>query len=350
MLSTDGGNLPLAEGVVGGHVAVMRVSRANSIIAPRAWRARRFAKPFSAPIVGPIFWRLMSLYLGQKMTGHPNLQTVYFFVHVPKCAGTTVEFHFRTALGDGYLHAPRWKNILRNVIGNCYSFSADDPRLAGVRVASGHSLTHNLARHFPGREIEECVLIREPLSYFVSFYNYRVQRFLDRTGPKPTSFERWYQAQRRNPMVRFLLNRYYDFGIAKLYGLSSHGRLCYLEERLSDFLFVGGHHRANEMIDGVSRMVGVPTQVESKNVSKRPVVKPENLPASLVSRIKRENALDTLLFERWSERGWRDKAPSLQSPVTKEVLSSFDQLHFVRSDMATGTNKYIQKISQQFSA
>lgn len=284
------------------------------------------------------------------MTGYQNLQTVYFFVHVPKCAGTTIEFHFRNALGDGYLHAPRWKNILRNVIGNRYPYSDDDPRLTGVRVASGHSLTHNFAHHFPGREIEECVLIREPLSYFVSFYNYRTQLFLDGTGPKPASFELWYRAQRRNPMVRFLLNRYYDFGIVKLYKLSSYGRLHYLEERLRDFLFVGGHHRANEMIAGVSRMIGASVRVESRNVSKGPVLKPGNLSASLVSQIAHENALDTLLFERWSERGWRDKAASLQPPMTKEVLSSFDQLHYVRSDLVTGANKFIQKTLQQFSA
>jgi hypothetical protein len=278
------------------------------------------------------------------MNEHSNAQTAYFLVHVPKCAGSTVEFHFQTALGDGYLHAPRWQSILRNLIGNRYPYSADDPGLSGVRVVSGHSLTRNLARHFPGRRIQECVLIREPLSYFISFYNYRVQRFSDGKGPKPPSFDRWYRAQHRSPISRFLLNRYYDNGVPALYRLSSRDRLSYLEERLSDFLFVGGHHRADEMIAGVSRMLGVPTQAKSQNVSKHRVLRPSDLPAKLVSQIKRENTVDMWLFERWSERGWRDETPSLRSRETKNVLSSSDQLHYIQSDMVTGVNKHILKI------
>ena len=45
-------------------------------------------------------------------------RVVHFLLHVPKCAGTTVEDHFRETLGPGFLLAPRWHNPLRAVIGN----------------------------------------------------------------------------------------------------------------------------------------------------------------------------------------------------------------------------------------
>ena len=72
----------------------------------------------------------------------------------PNCAGTTVETHFARHLGAGFLIAPRWNNVLRDVIGNRYP-GLD---LAGVRAVSGHSLSRSLAARLPGVEIRESVL------------------------------------------------------------------------------------------------------------------------------------------------------------------------------------------------
>ncbi len=95
-------------------------------------------------------------------------RVVHFVLHVPKCAGTTVEEHFRGPLHHGFLIAPRWEHVLRNIIGNRYQYPPDAPRLKPVKMVSGHSLSVSLKRHFPGAEIRESVLLREPLGYFLS--------------------------------------------------------------------------------------------------------------------------------------------------------------------------------------
>ncbi len=76
-------------------------------------------------------------------------------------------------------------------------------------------------------------------------------------APKPPGFASWYLAQRRNPISRFILNHYYEQGIPVLYRLSSRDRLAWLEERFREFWFVGSYRRADEMIAGISRELGV---------------------------------------------------------------------------------------------
>ncbi|MEL6335770.1 MAG: hypothetical protein AAFQ88_03880 [Pseudomonadota bacterium] len=236
---------------------------------------------------------------------------VYFLLHVPKCAGTSVEQHFEGALGEGFLRAPRWEHFLREVLGNRYSYGPQDPRLAPVRAVSGHSLSVSLKRYFAPRPVEECVLLRDPLGFFVSMYNYRHARAVERGQPVPPPFERWYGRQRRNPVSQFLLTRYFEVGVPKVYTLSSAQRLAYLEERLQGFRFVGSYKRATEMIAGVSEALGIEREIEQANVLHQRYWSADALSDAMRGQILRENRLDQVLFERWAARGWRDGAEPL---------------------------------------
>ena len=189
-----------------------------------------------------------------------------FLLHVPKCAGKSVEGHFRETLGNGYLTAPRWNNPLRVFLGQRYATSASDPRLPHLRVISGHALSMSMKRRFPDAEIRESVLLRDPVAYHLSLFNYRIMRYREGKRAKPPEFSSWYLAQRRNPISRFILNHYFDQGIPALYRLSSADRLAWLEERLRQFWFVGSYQHASEMIAGISRELGVPEQAQRRNI------------------------------------------------------------------------------------
>lgn len=254
---------------------------------------------------------------------------VHFLVHVPKCAGTTVEHHFQSHLGDGFLIAPRWESVWRNVLGNRYPYGPSDPRLARVRAVSGHSLSVGLARFFPGRDIRESVLIRQPQGFFLSNYNYRAMRHAEGWGPEPPAFETWYSAQRRNPITRFLLSRYFDWGSVALYRLSSSDRLAWLEERLARFHFVGQHRHAGEMIAGISREMGLPETVENRNVTTVRAIAAEELPDRLRLRIAEENPVDQALWDRWGDRKWAG-----QSTGTELALPRLDQARLLATDTA----------------
>jgi hypothetical protein len=257
-------------------------------------------------------------------------QVVHFLLHVPKCAGTTVEDHVRSTLGDGFLLAPRWHNPLRVVIGNHYSMAANDLRLPYLKAITGHSLGVSLKRHFPNAEIRETVLLRDPVGYHRSLYNYRIMRHRAGTGPEPPGFATWYRAQRRNPISRFILNHYFEQGIPALYRLSSRDRLALLEERFRDFWFVGGYQRADEMIAEVSHALGVAGQATRRNTGPECEV---GIDAAMCERIVAENALDQALWDRWAERGW--KADGLNPAAPPPVLPGNDRLRYVCSDIAT---------------
>lgn len=260
-------------------------------------------------------------------------RVVHFLLHVPKCAGTTARVHFSTALGAGYLLAPRWRNPLRVVLGERYAIRSEDPRLPGVRLVTGHSLSAAMKRHFPGAEIRESVLLRDPVGFHLSLYNYRVLLFREGTGPRPPDFADWYAMQRLNPVSRFLLNHYFDLRIPALYRLSSRNRLAFLEDHLRGFWFVGSYRRAAELIAGISRDLGVRGDASPKNVSTDPELTEAALDPAMRTRIIAENALDEALWERWKGRGWKGEGRDPQAPPPP--LPDNDRLRYLGSDIVT---------------
>ncbi|MEO1490610.1 MAG: hypothetical protein AAFV19_00470 [Pseudomonadota bacterium] len=263
------------------------------------------------------------------------MRIVHFLLHVPKCAGTTVEAHFRKHLGARFMIAPRWESPMRNFIGNRYP-GLSPQAMADIAVVSGHSVSANMEALFPGAEIRASVLLRDPLGHLLSFYNYRWTRYADGQGPEPPSFDDWYDAQRRNQISRFLLNRYFGQAVPALYRLSSQGRLRFLEARLAQFFYVGSYKHVGEMCAEISRELGIPDTVESENVTQSRKVSKEDLPSSLREQIAHENALDQCLYDRWKDRKWSG-APSGEAPP----LAALDQLGYVLGDIATGLRKKI---------
>lgn len=257
-------------------------------------------------------------------------RVVHFLLHVPRCAGTSVGEHFRAHLGEAFLIAPRWHNPLRLVLAERHAMRADDPRLARLKVVTGHSLGVSLKRHLAGAETRESVLLREPVGQLVSLYNHRIASHRAGTAPEPPAFPAWYRAQRRNPVSRFLLSHYFERRGPALYALSSRDRLAFLEARLGDFHFVASHTRADELVAGVSRELRLPERAPRRNVTQDPVLTEATLDPALARRIRAENALDQALWERWKDRGWiwEGRNPAGAPPP----LPGRDRLAYAASD------------------
>ena len=268
-------------------------------------------------------------------------RVVHFLLHVPKCAGTTVEDHFRATLGDGFLLAPRWHNPLRPILGNRYSMTPRDPRLPHLKAVTGHSMGVSLKRHFPGAEIRESVLLRDPVGYHLSLYNFRIARHRAGTGPKPPGFAAWYRAQRRNPISRFILNHYFEQGLPALYRLSSQDRLAWLEARLRDFWFVGSYRHTDELIAGISHELGIAQQAERRNTGPPGGMTQQALDQRMRQRIVTENAVDQALWDRWAERGWRADGHNPVEPPPH--LPNNDRLRYLGSDIASLFSRVVNR-------
>ena len=213
----------------------------------------------------------------------------------------------------------------------------------GIRTGSRETLkgcpdlARALARFFPGRPLRESVLLRDPVGWHVSFYNYRLWRAADRGEPTPPPFEIWLRGQRRNPIARFLLMRYFGIGYPGIYTMSSRARFVFLEDALTQFHFVGGHERCDEAVAGISRDLGVDDRVEPRNVGGGRNVPGElrakELPDALRMRIETMHALDLLLHRRWKDRGWSG-APAGGAEAALD-LPDDDRMIYLRSDAET---------------
>ena len=138
------------------------------------------------------------------------MDTLLIHIHVPKCAGTTLEQHFASELGvTGF-----WKTRKRTRKFPLELFSYKyDPTLPGpaekVRAISGHFAGHSLAKLFPERRIVRSLILREPQSLMLSWYNFRIMRYM-RKGQKPYSFSLFLRSMRMNPVAHFILERWVE--------------------------------------------------------------------------------------------------------------------------------------------
>lgn len=247
--------------------------------------------------------------------------TVYFMLHVPKCAGSTAIGHIEHHLGPAAQQAPRWSSPMRNFVGNRSPFKPNDPRLTGVRVLYGHALSQHFKSAFPDAEIKEAVTLRDPVGYFISLYNFRAGRAQRGAGPVDPPFERWYPAQRKNPISRFILYRYFGWPPPRLFA-PTRSRLAWLEQRLSRFWFVGSYRRVNELVNGMAEELGIPGDPAHLNSDPTKKIHANDVPEDLKRLIQEDNLLDDVLFRRWSDRGFdagRDPVEPAKELPTADV-------------------------------
>lgn len=235
------------------------------------------------------------------MNQTPN--PVWLLVHVPKCAGRTVENHILNQLpAEEILNPPRRKAPARYFSRPYYELP-DSRDYNRVRTVIGHHFGQSVMSFFPDREIRQCVMIRDPLSYMISYYNFRMNRYRGE-GRSLFPFELWYKTRPLNPISHFILNRYLEIPNTTLWRLPAQERLAILEEALSSFAFVSSLKACNDFLARLSKELDIPPAFDSINVTTNKFVTADDLSPSLRQQILEENTLDTALFEKYQDRGW----------------------------------------------
>ncbi|WP_417517914.1 hypothetical protein [Minwuia sp.] len=247
-----------------------------------------------------------------SMTDRP----VHFFVHVPKCAGRSIELHLEKYLGERFLYLRRKRGLKRHLSSEIYRLPQRfDP--AGTDAVSGHALGRSMASHFKGREIRESVLLRDPLSMLVSFYNFRMSRFTVEGWPH-VSFERFYQSRHVNPMSTFLLVNYLELSWTRLARMPRAEKFERLSERLADFWFVGDYRQCDSLIGRISVEFGIPDQAPRANVLEKKLLTVDTVSAAMRDRILDECALDQAIYDAWAGRGYDRMDDRPPAPVLRD--------------------------------
>jgi hypothetical protein len=230
---------------------------------------------------------------------------VHFVYHVPKCAGRTIDLHLALALPRSAYHRTRKRRGLGRFITR-YD-RTDLPHPDQAQVVGGHYLGISIDQLFAGRQIKRSILLRDPASHFVSYYNYRMARYISE-GLQPYSLDVAYGATPRNFITHYILKYFLELSWARIASLSDDEKYEIANAFLSTFWFVGDYQLCDDFIASLSDRLGISASATPRNTLAelvragrwRPIMM-DRLPPDMVADIRTENKLDQRLWETWRE-------------------------------------------------
>ncbi|HSM42759.1 MAG TPA: hypothetical protein VK862_18560 [Afifellaceae bacterium] len=252
---------------------------------------------------------------------------VYLFCHIPKCAGSTVKSHMDASAPGRAVRAKRRHGFLRDFGGDYTDVQRSGIRPDEVDFIGGHALSRSVVKAFPDRPIRPCVLIRDPLSFAVSFYNHRNRQAAD-AGHGAIPVEVYIRSLPKNPMIRVIMTRYLGIGYPTILRYGSADRFRMVDETLAGFWFVGSWMHASELIGRLSQELDLPDQVKIRNAATGDRLYPRDVPEAVARRYLRYNAADQALFERWGDVKWSGRP----EPVDVR-LPSGDQMSYLANEI-----------------
>ena len=170
---------------------------------------------------------------------------VHFIYHVPKCAGQTVDRHLAGALApDVYCRTTRRRGVGRFLASRHAFEQPPDPHR--TKVISGHHLGPSVEPLVAGREVKRSILLRDPVSHAVSYYNFRMMRYLSE-GLHPYSFALAYGAMQRNFIAHYILRNFLEVPWHRLARFSDNDKYDIVNAFLATFWFVGDYRLCDEV-------------------------------------------------------------------------------------------------------
>ena len=259
---------------------------------------------------------------------------VHFIYHVPKCAGRTIDRHLGSALpAQAYHRLRRRRGLGRLMTG--YDASRL-PDLSTTQVVSGHHLGLSFDALFQGRLIKRSLLLRDPASHFVSYYNYRMTRYINE-GLQPYAIDVAYGAMRRNFITHFILANFLELSWVQIASLSDQDKYDLANAFLSMFWFVGDYTLCDDLLsvlgDRLDISANAPLHNGLADLARGAGWNPltlDLLPRSTVAKIQADNRIDQRLWETWREA--RHETGAVRPAALDSGASSFlstEALRFV---------------------
>lgn len=323
--------------------------------APARWEGSNHLEPKLKDIVKHADGNLAFMSAGMNL---PNLDCarsvyetgaspVHFIYHVPKCAGRTIDRHLAATLKRPYYHRIRKRRGLGRFLTRYDGSNLPDPRKA--KVIGGHHLGISLDAIFGGRPVKRSILLRDPASHFISYYNYRMTRYISE-GLQPYGIEVAYGATQRNFITHYILRNFLELPWARIARLSDEDKYDLANAFLAKFWFVGDYQLCDDLIAALGDGLGIPASATPYNkleelergVGWTPVTM-ERISPRVIAEIQAENALDQRLWETWREARHETSAVC---PVALDGRKS----HFVSNEVTRFVNQILRRIQRRWGS
>lgn len=248
------------------------------------------------------------------MTADP----VFIVLHVPKCAGSTIERHLWRQLGPGAFWSPakRSRHLPIELMGRKYDRRLPGPA-AAIRAVSGHFVGRSVETVFAGRPIHRSVLLREPAALMLSWYNFRMGRY-GRQGVRPYGFDLHLASLPPDPVAHFLLARWLEVPWWRLAVMSLGEKVARLDAMLSGFDRVADVAGCDSLIAEIAGPLRIPARAVPENTGADQAAAGNWTPLRLDGldrdqrvSLDRRTGLDRYLWERWAL-----KRPGAVPPAT----------------------------------
>jgi hypothetical protein len=209
-----------------------------------------------------------------------------------------------------------------------------------TRVVGGHFLGISVESLFAGRELKRSILLRDPVEHLISYYNFRMMRYLSQ-GLHPYSFNLAYAAAQRNFITHYILRNFLELQWWRLARLSDDEKYDIVNAFLATFWYVGDYTFCDDHVAALAEALGISSPAAPKNAQadwERRVnwksLTMDDFSADAISQIRRQNLLDQRLWETWHEArhdaaSIRPRALSGRSPqggITTEAMRFVSQI------------------------
>jgi hypothetical protein len=239
--------------------------------------------------------------------GEPDVsEPLLIHLHIPKCAGTTVEKHLSGELGRSATWFPRKRTraLPMDLFRRKYDARPPHP-LHEIKAISGHHIGQSIERMFEGRRIIRSIILREPESLMLSYYNYRMLRYI-RLGQRPYSFSLFLRATRQNFISHFILDRWLELRWTDLMRLSDGDKIRLLDEAMSSIHHIAPIAESDAFVAKISGELGITPVAERRNVTKDKretavwkIVRLEDLSQDERAELRSRTQLDQYLWRKW---------------------------------------------------
>ena len=250
---------------------------------------------------------------------------LHFVYHVPKCAGRTIDRHLASALPVSAYHRLRKRRGMGRLMRRYDRAHLPDP--CTTLVVSGHHLGISLDPLFEDRLIKRSLLLRDPASHFVSYYNYRMTRYINE-GLQPYGVEVAYGAMRRNFITHYILENFLELSWMQIASLSDQDKYELANAFLSMFWFVGDYTLCDDLLSVLGERLGIPANAQPRNMladlARSAGWTPLTLdlvPKDIVAEIQADNWIDQRLWETW--RDARHETAAIRPIALDSRASSF---------------------------
>jgi hypothetical protein len=272
---------------------------------------------------------------------------VHFVYHVPKCAGRTIDRHLALCLPQAAYHRMKKRRGLGRFVTRYDCTDLPDPRTA--QVVSGHFLGISVDPLFQRRLIKRSLLLRDPASHFVSYYNYRMTRYLSE-GLQPYGVEVAYGAMQRNFVTHYILKNFLELSWTQIASLFDQDKYDLVNAFLSTFWFVGDYRLCDDLLSVLGDRLGIPANAQPHNqltdlargAGWTPLTL-DLLPEDIVDGIRSENVIDQKLWETWQ---FARHDTSTVRPVALEGGTS----SFISSEAIRFVNQILRRMQRRWGS